>query len=517
MARLARSSMLTTASSVSTALGGSPSGCGPSGRYQARRAATSERRARSAASGSVERRASARSSSTSAASTWPRSMCASAPTSSSRTSSRSSPALSRAVQRGADLGVVARGGEHRAVLAQRVADQVRVVGERGVAQRAHRVAGGGEPRERAAVQVGDAVGPPPPQVGVELGAQQRVDAEPPPALAVAHHQRRVVFEVGQHVARVDSLGERGGQRGGDGVAHAHREQHLDYLVGQRGQDLAHEVVGDGLPVAGQSERNAAGSAASRSEMLARRNAAGQPAVCACSSRCCAGVTCTSARAEHGRGLLGGEGERGRAQLPQLAREAQPPQAQRRVGAAGQHQPQARRPVLQQGREARDRVGVGQLLQVVEHHHERTGHGHQRVDDGVEELRAAARHVGQPHGAQRVGGGHGRHRRECGEHARPEPPVGVVLAVHGEPGDPARLPGDPVGEQERLAVARGCRNEDDLAVAGLVQVVAEAPTRQVHRREVRDCRSDARDRRAEARTGAGAHDPAPRYLTSTPVR
>ena len=391
------------------------------------------------------------------------------------------------------------------MLAQRVAHQVRVVGERGVAQRAHRVAGGGEPRERAAVQVGDAVGPPPPQVGVELGAQQRVDPEPPPALAVAHHERGVVFEVGQRVARVGPPGERGGQRGGDGVAHAHREQHLDDLVGQRGQDLAHQVVGDGLPVAGEigEERGRVrGLAQGDAGQAQRRGPARRLRVQEVVLR---GGDVHVGPRQHGGGLLGGEGERGCPQLPQLAGEPQPSEAQRRVRAAGQHQPQARRPVVQQGREACQRVGVGQLLQVVEHHDERAGHRDQRVDDGVEELRAAARHVGQPHSAQRVGGGHGGHRREGGQHARPEPPVGVVLAVDGQPGDPARLPRHPVGEQERLAVTGGRRDEDDLAVADLVEVVAEAPTRQVDRREVRHCRSDARDRRAGAGTGAGAHD------------
>ena len=208
-----------------------------------------------------------------------------------------------------------------------------------------------------------------------------------------------------------------------------------------------------LPV--RSERNAAGSAASRSEMLARRNAAGQPAVCACSSRCCAGVTCTSARASTAAASSEVKASAGaRSSRSSPVRRSRP----RRSGGSERLASTSRRPggrLLQQGREARDRVGVGQLLQVVEHHDERAGHGDQRVDDGVEELRAAARHVGQPHGAQRVGGGHGGHRREGGEHARPEPPVGVVLAVDGEPGDPARLPGHPVGEQERLAVTRGC--------------------------------------------------------------
>ena len=410
-------------------------------------------------------------------------------------------------ERRADLRVVARGGQHRAVLAQRVADQVLVVGERRVAKRARGVVGVGEPGERAPMQVGGAVGPPSPQVGVQVGAQQRMEAEPPLALAVAHHQRRPVLQVGQHVGGVAAFGQRGGQRRGDGVAHAHREQHLDHLVGQRGEDLADEVVGDRLPVAGEigEERRRVRGLAQRDAGQAQRRGPArrlrvqQPVL--------RGGDADVGPRQHGRGLLGGEGERGRAQLAQLAREAKPPQAQRRVGAARQHQPQARRPVLEQGLQARDRVGVDQLLQVVEHHHERPRHGHERVDDGVEELGAAARHLGEAHGAQRVAVRDGRHRRERGEHARPEPPVGVVLAVQREPGDPAGAPGDPVGQQERLAVARGRRDEDDLAVAGVVKVVAQPPTRQVHRRELRDCRSNARDRRAGgAPTCAGAHDP-----------
>ena len=505
MARLARSNMLTTPSSVSTALGEPPSGRGLSGLYQARRAVVSDRRARSAASGSVGLRASARSSSTSAASTWPRSMCASAPTSSSRTSSRSSPALSRrssAEPTSAWWPEVASTapclrrasrtscGSSASVACRSAPTGLRVAANHASARRCRSAMRSGRRRRRSAYSWARSSG---------------WTRNQPPALAVAHHQGRVVLEVGQRVARVAPLGERGGQRGGDGIAHAHREQHLDDLVGQRRQDLAHEVVGDRLPVAGEvgEEHGRVGGFAQRDAGQAQRRGPArglrvqQPVL--------RGGDAHVGPRQHGRGLVGGEGERGRAQLPQLAGEAQASQVQRWVGAAGQHQPQPRRPVLQEGREARDGVGVDQLLQVVEHDDQRPRHGHQRVDDGVEELRAAARHLGQPHGAQRVGARHGGHRREGGEHARPEPPVGVVLTVQGEPGDPTRVPGHPVGEQQGLAVTRGRRDQDDLAVAGLVEVVAEATARQVHRREVRDCRSDTCDRRAWPGAGAEAHD------------
>ena len=473
---LARSTMLTTASSVSTAFGGALSGPAPSaagtrpaGRRRATAAPASPRPARSA---SVHRpgRAARR----------PRRPgpvpCARAPRPAAAGRRRAAARRCRAAPAPAPTSAWWPEVASTAPCL-RSASRTRCGSSASVAWRSapDRVAGAGEPGERAPVQVGDAVGAPPPQVGVELGAQQRVDAEPPPALAVAHHERRLVLQVGQHVARVGPLGQRGGQRGGDGVAHAHREQHLDHLVGQRGQDLAHEVVGDGLPVAGEIGEE-------RGRVRRRRAArcwpgaaprATPPSGCA-AGRCCAGVTCTSARASTAAASSEVKASVGRPQLPQLAGEAQPSQAQRRVGAAGQHQPQPRRPVLQQGREARDRVGVGQLLQVVEHHHERTGHGHQRVDDGVEELRAAARHVGQAPWCA-TGWRQARPPPSRGRRARPPRTAGRCCRSRssGEPGDPARLPGHPVGEQERLAVARGRRDEDDLAVADLVQVVAQA--------------------------------------------
>ena len=68
------------------------------------------------------------------------------------------------------------------------------------------------------------------------------------------------------------------------------------------------------------------------------------------------------------GLLDGEAKVPLAELAELAAGAQPGERQRRVGAAGQHQPQLRRRPFQQQREvAVDRRGVDQVIVVQDQH------------------------------------------------------------------------------------------------------------------------------------------------------
>ena len=69
------------------------------------------------------------------------------------------------------------------------------------------------------------------------------------------------------------------------------------------------------------------------------------------------------------GLLGREAQVGGAQFGQLPVGAQPGQRQRRVGAAGQHQVQSRRQVLEQERQRRvHRLGVDQVVVVEDQQH-----------------------------------------------------------------------------------------------------------------------------------------------------
>ena len=83
---------------------------------------------------------------------------------------------------------------------------------------------------------------------------------------------------------------------------------------------------------------------------------------------CLGQFGPDGRSEQLGGLLAGEAQVGLAQLGQLAAGPQPGQRQRRVGAAGQHQPQLRREALQQDRQAVvDRWRLDQVVVVQDQH------------------------------------------------------------------------------------------------------------------------------------------------------
>jgi hypothetical protein len=83
--------------------------------------------------------------------------------------------------------------------------------------------------------------------------------------------------------------------------------------------------------------------------------------------------------QHRGGLSRGEAQVGGAELGQLPAGPQPGQRQRRVGPAGQHQPERRWQVLQQILEGGvDRLGLDQMV-VIHDQHDPLGHPGQLVD------------------------------------------------------------------------------------------------------------------------------------------
>ncbi len=81
------------------------------------------------------------------------------------------------------------------------------------------------------------------------------------------------------------------------------------------------------------------------------------------------------------GLLGAEAHVALAQLGQLPTGAQAGQRQRRVGAAGHHQPQAGRQVRQEELQRLMDLGRPDQVVVVQHQHGLLGHPGQLVDEG----------------------------------------------------------------------------------------------------------------------------------------
>jgi hypothetical protein len=165
-------------------------------------------------------------------------------------------------------------------------------------------------------------------------------------------------------------------------------------------------------------------------------------------------------------LLVGELQVGGAELGQLPPSPQPGQRQRRVAAAGHHQPQLGRQVAhQQPDRLLDRPGLDQVV-VVQHQGDPAlprgelvdDHGHHRLrrrrgtlERGGDPLADAG-----PHPVQRSG------------HIAPEPGRVVVAFVQRQPGD--RLPAavGPVGQQGRLAEPGRGAHQGQLPLRPLVQ-------------------------------------------------
>ena len=166
-----------------------------------------------------------------------------------------------------------------------------------------------------------------------------------------------------------------------------------------------------------------------------------------------------------------QGERGRSDLEQLAGDTKPGQADPGLGTPGEHQLRALRHVEEQCGEGIQAFVVLELVDVVEHEHERLWPSGQRGDQAGETLRP-----------QRVAGA-----RECLEHGGVERRAGVqrlgdvgqkddgivVAVVERDPGELATVVCGPLPENRRLAVTRGCHDADD-STAALTGEAADEP-------------------------------------------
>jgi hypothetical protein len=171
--------------------------------------------------------------------------------------------------------------------------------------------------------------------------------------------------------------------------------------------------------------------------------------------------------EGGR-LLGGQAQVGGAQLGELAAGPQPGQGQRRVGPAGQHQPQPGRAVLEQEPERGvHRPSLDQLV-VVDHQQHLARLGGQLVDQGgdqpLERRRGRrAQQRGELLGELRL------HPVQGGQGVAPEPCRVVVAGVQRQPGQ--RPPGGgPAGQQGGPAGPGGSADQDQPPGQPLLQPV-----------------------------------------------
>ena len=163
-------------------------------------------------------------------------------------------------------------------------------------------------------------------------------------------------------------------------------------------------------------------------------------------------------------LLQREAQIGVADLRQSARQPQPMQPEARILARGQHHPQPRGQPGQEELEQPQRFRRAQLVQIVDHQHdrllERVQVGEQPLDDRLAaEGRRGADPLHQPGLADRGG--------ELVDDRQPEALRIALVTFDRYPGNPI---GQPLGlepgpQQHGLAAARRRAYEDDLAWPG----------------------------------------------------
>ena len=226
------------------------------------------------------------------------------------------------------------------VAVEQFGEQCGVVAVGGVVQGVDRLVLVCPPVGGGGVQVGGPGGSLAVQVGDQVGAQEFLDAVGVAVLSGGGQQRGVVGEPVEQAAGVFPAGQLGGQPGGDGVADADHSQELLDVVGQRGEDLSGQVVGDRAVVAGElvEERVAVGGPG---ECECGQAQPGGPAAGALVQRVdLGGGEVQAGSFEQGGGLGGGEAQPVGAEFVEPAGEAQPGQGQRRVEPAGQDELEA---------------------------------------------------------------------------------------------------------------------------------------------------------------------------------
>ena len=166
-----------------------------------------------------------------------------------------------------------------------------------------------------------------------------------------------------------------------------------------------------------------------------------------------------------------QGERGRSELEQLAGDTKPGQAQPGLGPPGEHELRALRHVEEQCGEGIQAFVVLELVDVVEHEHERLWPSGQRGDQAGETLRpqrvAGARERLEHGGVERRAG-----VQRLGDVGQKDDGI-VVAVVERDPGERATVVCGPLPENRRLAVTGRCDDADD-ATAALTGEAADEP-------------------------------------------
>jgi hypothetical protein len=300
------------------------------------------------------------------------------------------------------------------------------------------------------------------KAGAEQVGEQLVVAPPAPHLIQRHQKQVGPLHLLEQLLAVAAATDRVTQRPRQPLQHRRLQQKLPQRVWLAVQDLLGQVV-QHIPVAAAELVHKAGRVGVAPQRQGRQLQPGRPPFGALLQRRhgSLGQLRPDGRVEQLGGLLRGEAQVGFAQFGQLPAGAQPRQRQRRVGAAGQHQPQRPWQVLQQQpQRGVHRRRLDQVV-VVQHQHQLVGYAGQLVDQrrhhrlqrgGLQVGKQRARPLGNPRA----------HPVQRGDHVPPEPRHVVVALVQRQPGHRPLATADPVAKQAGLAKAGRGADQDQLA-------------------------------------------------------
>ena len=223
----------------------------------------------------------------------------------------------------------------------------------------------GQPRRRAAMERSPLAAPLGTQLGAQQLAHQRVVGEPAAGAADRGHHRVAPHQVRQPCCAIAAFGEHVGQVAGEGI-HDRRPQQEGPQIGRLAvEQLFEEVVGDrlvgrresgdvrlGLRVVAQGERRqpqrrgpAFGATAEHGELVR--------------------VERRARMLEQLSGLVLGEGQMALTDLAQPVRQAQAREAQRRVLARDEDEPERGGCLREQAIDVGDHLAAVDLVKVVE--------------------------------------------------------------------------------------------------------------------------------------------------------
>jgi hypothetical protein len=305
------------------------------------------------------------------------------------------------------------------------------------------------------------------EVGGQVGTQQLLDPELGAMWPVRGDQSGGPFQGTEQIGSVGPPGQLRRERTGDRVTDARPSEQVDLLGRDVREDLAGQVVGHGAVVPGEVGQEVVGCRVSAQRHGSEPDSGDPPVGAGVQQGRLLVIEEQPAEPGESGCLLDRERQLLGAQLVQPLLHAEPRDRQAGVEPARHHEPDVGQTVAHEDVQTLQHVLAAEVVGVIEHEPHPRGQSGEGVEHVGHEIRTHRR-PWHDEGVQGIRRLQCRAGREGGQHRVPEPSGIVVLLVQGHPGARDVLPADPVGQEQRLAVAGGRADERERTVLALVQ-------------------------------------------------